>query len=231
MFKSLLATVACVAFVSAQTAKTSAPAAATTSAPADAKTSTPAAATTSTPAVATTSAPAVAAATSGPTEEQKKLALASETYCKSTATTKAVPSQIIENVKKACALIDKEGAKAFAQFQGDKSAFIFGGTYLVINDCDGVMLLHPMKPDMIGKNFLELKDKNGKLFYSEMVKLSKEKGEGWVDFFWPKAGATEPSQKVSYVHKAKCDGKDVIVSCGIYDITMADVEKALAVKK
>jgi signal transduction histidine kinase len=214
MFKSLLATVACFAFVSAQTAKTPAPAVATTP-----------------PAATTTTATPAAAAPSGPTEEQKKLALASETYCKSTATTKATPAQIIENVKKACALIDKEGAKAFAQFQGDKSAFIFGGTYLVINDFDGVMLLHPMKPEMIGKNFLELKDKNGKLFYSEMVKLSKEKGEGWVDFFWPKAGATEPSQKVSYVNKAKCDGKDVVVSCGIYDVTLADIEKALAVKK
>ena len=161
------------------------------------------------------------------TEAQKQLALASETYCKSTAGTKAAPAAIVEKVREACALIEKDGAKAFAKFQGDKSAFIFGGTYLVINDINGIMLMHPMKPEMNGKNFIGLKDKNGKLFYAEMVKLCKEKGEGWVDFFWPKPGAAEPSPKVSYVHKAKCDGSDVVVSCGVYDMTLADVQKAL----
>lgn len=195
MFKSLLATVACFTFISAQSAKTS-----------------------------------TTATSSAPTEEQKKLALASEAYCTSTAATKITPAQIADKVKEACTLIDKEGIKAFTRFQGDKSAFIFGGTYLVINDFAGIMLMHPMKPEMNGKNFLELKDKNGKLFYAEMVKLCKDKGDGWVDFFWPKAGATEPSQKVSYVHKAKCDGKEVVVSCGVYDMTLADVEKALAKK-
>ena len=173
---------------------------------------------------------AQSAAPAGPTDAQKKLAQESETYCKSTASAKADPATIVKKVKEACALLEKDGMKAFMKFQGDKSPFIFGGTYLVINDFGGVMMMHPMRPDMNGKNFMELKDKDGKLFYAEMVKLCKDKGEGWVDFYWPKPGATEPSPKVSYVHKAKCDGKDVVVSCGVYDMTLADVQKALPKK-
>jgi cytochrome c len=163
-----------------------------------------------------------------PVDAAKKLALESETYCKSTATTKVTPVMIVEKVKEACALVEKEGSKAFVKFQGDKSPFIFAGTYLVVNDFNGIMLMHPMNPDMNGKNHLELKDKNGKLFFAEMIRICKEKGDGWIDFFWRKPGEKEPSLKVSYVHKAKCDGKDVVISCGVYDITLAEVKKALA---
>jgi methyl-accepting chemotaxis protein len=80
------------------------------------------------------------------------------------------------------------------------------------------------------KNHLELKDKNGKTFYADMVKLCKEKGEGWIDYYWPKAGEKEPSLKVSYAHKATCDGQDVVVWCGIYGTTLDEVNKALAKK-
>jgi cytochrome c len=173
---------------------------------------------------------AASAAATIPTDAEKKLTLESETYCKSTATVKPTPKMVVEKVKEACALIEKDGVKAFPKFQGDKSPFIFAGTYLVINGFDGVMLMHTMTPAMNGKNFLELKDKNGKLFFAEMIKLCKEKGEGWVDFFWPKPGAKEPSPKVNYVHKAMCDGKEVVVGCGIYDMTLKDIEAALATK-
>lgn len=181
----------------------------------------------------TTTAPAAAApktapSAAAPTEAEKKLALESEKYCKSTAATSATPAMIVEKVKKACALIDKEGTKAFTKFQGDKSPFIFGGTYLVINGFDGIMLMHPINPAMNGKNYMDLKDKNGKLFFAEMITTCKEKGEGWIDFYWPKPGEKEPSPKVSYVHKATCDGKEVVVSCGVYDLTLQEVKKALA---
>lgn len=166
-----------------------------------------------------------------PTDADKKLADESATFCKSTAKVKATPQMIVDKVKKACALVEKEGLKAFPKFQGNKSSYIFAGTYLWINGFDGVMLMHPMAPELKGRNHLELKDKNGKLFFAEMIKVCKEKGEGWVDFYWPKPGEKEPSPKVGYVHKAMCDGKEIVVGCGVYDMTMAEVKNALVEKK
>jgi cytochrome c len=177
-------------------------------------------------AVGAVAAPAQAA----PTDAEKKLAEESAAFCKTTAQTKATPQMIVEKVKEACALLEKEGAKALPKFQGKNSPFIFAGTYLIVNNFDGTMIMHTMKPDMNGKNHLELKDKNGKAFFADMIKLCKEKGEGWLDYYWPKPGEKDPSLKVSYAHKAKCDGKDVVVWCGIYGTTMEEVNKALAKK-
>ncbi len=168
--------------------------------------------------------------TAAPMDAEKKLAEESAAYCKSTAQTKATPQMIIDKVKEACGLIEKEGAKSFSKFQGKNSPFIFAGTYLIVNNFDGVMLMHTMMPSMNQKNHLELKDKNGKTFFADMIKLCKEKGEGWIDYYWPKAGEKEPSLKVSYAHKAKCDGKDVVVWCGIYGTTLDEVNKALVKK-
>ena len=171
-----------------------------------------------------------APAQSAPADAEKKLAEESAAYCKSTAQTKATPQMILKKVKEACALLEKEGSKAFAKFQGKNSPFIFAGTYLIVNNFDGVMLMHTMNPAMNQKNHLELKDKSGKPFFSDMIKLCKEKGEGWIDYYWPKPGEKEPSLKVSYAHKTKCDGQDVVVWCGIYGTTIEDVKKALAKK-
>jgi cytochrome c len=147
-------------------------------------------------------------AVSAPSDADVKLAAESEAYCASTAATKATPQMIIQKVNDAVALIEKEGKKAFPKFKGKGSPFFFSGTYIWINDMDGVMLMHPIKPGMEMQNLVGLKDSNGKRFFVDMITICKEKGEGWVDYMWPKPGEQERSLKVSYVHKVKCDGKD-----------------------
>ena len=34
------------------------------------------------------------------------------------------------------------------------------------------------------------KDKNGKPFHDEFMKVVQTKGSGWVDYWWPKPGET-----------------------------------------
>jgi len=163
-----------------------------------------------------------------PTEAEKKLAKESEEYCKTTATTKATPQMIMKKVMEAAALLEKEGKSAFRKFQGKNSKFIFAGTYMWINDYNGVMLMHPLKPAMNNQNLIGLKDSNGKRFFVDMITKCKENGSGWVDYMWPKPGEKERSLKVSYVHKTKCDGEEIVVGCGVYDMTMEEVRKAVA---
>ena len=154
-----------------------------------------------------------------------KLSEESIKKCMATSSTKATTEMIIKKVEQACKLVGKKGKKAFREFKGKKSNFLFAGTYIWINDLDGNMLMHPIKPKMVGNNYMSLKDANGKRFFVEMINKVVEENEGWVEYVWPKPGEEEPSLKVSYVKKIMCDGKEVLVGCGTYDISKEEIIK------
>lgn len=156
----------------------------------------------------------------GSEEEQKEiLAKESEEAAAASAATKPTAEMIVKKVEKAHKLLTEEGEGAYGKFKGKESEFIFAGTYLWIHDMEGVMLMHPIKYKMEGKRLIGLKDVNGKLFFTEMNKLAREKGAGWVAYMWPKPGEKEPSLKVSYVKLCKMKGdKEVVIGCGVYDL-------------
>ena len=131
---------------------------------------------------------------------------------------------IKEKVKKACEILEKDGKKGFAKFKGKDSDFLFAGTYIWIHDMNGVMRMHPIKYKMEGKKLIGLKDGSGKRFFVEMNKKVRDKGEGWVDYTWPKPGEKKRSRKVSFVKGAKVDGEDMVVGCGIYDMPDAEID-------
>jgi cytochrome c len=156
------------------------------------------------------------------------LAKESEAACAASASVKATPEMVIQKVNKACELIEKEGKAAFPKFQGKDSEFIFSGTYIWINDMNGVILMHPVKSKMVGNTSLENKDASGKRMFVEFIDVAKKKGSGWVDYMWPKPGEKTASLKVSYVKKAMCDGTEVVVGCGIYDVAPDEVKKLVS---
>jgi signal transduction histidine kinase len=155
------------------------------------------------------------------------LAKESETKCAETAKDKPSPQLIVDKVNKAVELIAKEGEAAFPKFKGKDSEFLFGGTYVWIHNLDdGVMRVHPIKYKMEGKNHMNLKSVDGKLIFADMNRLVDEKGSGWYQYVWPKPGSKDPATKVSYVKVAKKDGKSYVIGCGVYDLTMEEVEKS-----
>lgn len=157
---------------------------------------------------------------------KEKISQEGEAAAAASASTKPTAEMIIEKVDKADKLLTEEGKDAFPKFKGKDSEFIFAGTYIWIHDMEGIMLMHPIKYKMEGKRLIGLKDKNGKLFFVDMNKLVREKGHGWVSYYWPKPGETEPSLKVSYVKLCKTkDGSEVVLGCGVYDMPEADVKK------
>ncbi|MGO9019356.1 MAG: cache domain-containing protein [Syntrophobacteraceae bacterium] len=154
-----------------------------------------------------------------------ELAKESEEACEASAATKATPQMIMDKVEKAAALLEKEGKAAFPKFRGKDSEFIFAGTYMVIQDSSGRVLMHPVKYKLEGQNAIDLKDSNGKLFFIAINEVAKTKGSGWVDYMWPKPGEKTPSLKVSYVKLVKADGEDLVVVCGIWDVPAEEVQK------
>jgi methyl-accepting chemotaxis protein len=73
------------------------------------------------------------------------------------------------------------------------------GNYVWIQDTDGYMVMHPIKPELNGNYLLDFEDPEGTKLFKKMDDIAKEKGGGMVSYMWEKPGAKQPTPKVSYV--------------------------------
>lgn len=71
--------------------------------------------------------------------------------------------------------------------------------YYWINDFTPVMIMHPIKPALIGQNIGSVKDPDGTALFTEMVNVVRAKGAGFVPYKWPKPGVDKPVDKISFV--------------------------------
>ena len=89
-----------------------------------------------------------------------------------------------------------------------------GTEYFWINDLHPTMIMHPTQTQLDGKDLSDYKDPNGKKLFVEFVKVCKDKGEGFVDYQWPKPGGTKPVPKISFVKLYQPWGW--IIGSGVY---------------
>jgi methyl-accepting chemotaxis protein len=95
------------------------------------------------------------------------------------------------------------------------SAFRYNGSdYLWINDLTPKMIMHPIKPELNGTDLSGNKDPNGKALFVEMATVCRDKGKGFVEYYWSKPGSTNPVPKISYVELYQPWGW--VVGTGIY---------------
>jgi hypothetical protein len=161
-------------------------------------------------------------------EAAAALAKESEDYCTSTIKDQPTPPEaVMGKVNEACALLEKEGRAAFPKFSGKGSAFIYDGTYITVHTlADHVCLVHPIKFKMVGQNVTAFKDAKGKRFYLVEDELAAQKGEGWVEYYWPKPGTQEAVRKITFIKKCKLpDGTEVVVCSGFYRFNDEAVSK------
>ena len=71
--------------------------------------------------------------------------------------------------------------------------------YFWVNDMQSRIIMHGAKPQLNGKDMSSFKDPSGKIIFNEFVKIASDKGEGFLEYLWPKPGHSEPVSKVSYV--------------------------------
>ena len=93
--------------------------------------------------------------------------------------------------------------------------------YFFVTDYNRVILMHPNK-DLVGKNQSATQDAKGKYLFQEMDQVAREKGEGFVDYYWTKLQASESSPKITFVKAYSKWGW--VVGTGIY---VDDVEQEL----
>jgi methyl-accepting chemotaxis protein len=80
-----------------------------------------------------------------------------------------------------------------------KSLIYNGNEYFWLNDMRPVMIMHPVKDELDGKDLSEIKDPNGKKLFVEFVQMVKDHQEGYVEYLWPKPNFDKPVPKISYV--------------------------------
>jgi methyl-accepting chemotaxis protein len=98
-----------------------------------------------------------------------------------------------------------------------------GVEYFWVNDLGPAMVMHPLKPELDGKDLSGFADPDGKRLFQEMVAVARASpAGGTVAYRWPKPGREEPVRKVSYVKLFAPWGW--VIGSGVY---LDDVEDQL----
>lgn len=121
---------------------------------------------------------------------------------------KAMVSAALAHIKKA------GNDQAFKDFTSDKANWTKKDLYVFTMDLKGVVLGHGANEKLVGKNLIELKDQNGKLFAREFIDVGSSKGEGWVDYDWANPVTKKVEGKSTFVKRIP--GFDGFVAVGVY---------------
>lgn len=128
----------------------------------------------------------------------------------------ATKDEVVAKCEEAVKLIQEKGIDEATQTIGNKEGpFVWKDTYVFLMDLDGKMIAHPIKPELTQQDTLtDVKDTDGKPLFVEFIEVAGTKGEGWVDYMWPKPGEDQPVAKSSYIQLVP--GTPYFVGAGIY---------------
>ena len=105
-------------------------------------------------------------------------------------------------VTKAVDFVKEKGPEySLKVFSASKGPFIDKELYVFACSMDNVMLAHPYKRELIGKNVNEFQDVKGDLLFQEFKKVAQNGGQGWVHYWWWKPGEKDTFPKASYIMK------------------------------
>ncbi|MCI1005001.1 methyl-accepting chemotaxis protein [Herbaspirillum sp. C7C8] len=71
--------------------------------------------------------------------------------------------------------------------------------YFSISTSAQIIVMHPIKTELDGKDLTNFKDPAGNNLFVEITKAGSKPGGGFVHYLWPKVGAAEPVAKTSFV--------------------------------
>lgn len=114
-------------------------------------------------------------------------------------------------VEKAVAFYKTSGRqKALEEFSRSNGFFTEGELYIFAYNLKGGIIAHGGDPGLVGKNFIDVQDADGRYFAREFVKTGPE--GSWVDYKWMDYATNRVESKRSYLKRVD----DVIIGCGAY---------------
>jgi len=102
-----------------------------------------------------------------------------------------------------------------------------GRGYFFAIRTNGLVVLNAAKPDLEGKNLLQLRDSHGLPFIKNLIDVGRGSGEGFAEYFWAKPGQSGDNyKKISFVRYFKPYGW--IIGTGLYvDDVQREIENKL----
>ena len=118
-----------------------------------------------------------------------------------------------ELLKKAVAFYKTNGKdKAYAEFNNKSGQFVDRDLYVYALDSTGNIKAHGTNPRLIGKDMIQLKDADGKLFIADIVEMIKAQKTGWIDYKWTNPVTKQIEQKTTLVEPVG----DIGLAVGVY---------------
>jgi cytochrome c len=139
--------------------------------------------------------------------------IAAVTFCGAAtwAADRASAPEAVAMVKKGIAFIKANGKdKGFAEITSAQSQFRDRELHLVVQQTDGTVLAHGANPKIVGKNFIEAKDVDGKFFSREIIDAAKLKNGSWTEYKYSNPVTKKVENKAMYCERLE----DTILVCG-----------------
>jgi len=116
--------------------------------------------------------------------------------------------------------------EAQAQALSNLASFRYGDDeYLWVLDREHTIVMHAIKSQLDGTSGYNTKDKAGNFLFREMVAIARDKGAGYLTYYWHKPSLDRVVNKRSYVEEF--GPWQWIIGSGVY---MDDVDTAMAVE-
>ncbi|WP_425219574.1 methyl-accepting chemotaxis protein [Ralstonia solanacearum] len=109
----------------------------------------------------------------------------------------------------------KQALERFGALRYDKDG------YFTITRSDNVVVMHPIKPEFIGKDQSGFKDAQGNSVYVNLTSAARQPNGGFTSYVWPHVGGTELVPKTAYA--LRYEPWDWVFSTGAY---MDDINAA-----
>lgn len=115
-------------------------------------------------------------------------------------------------VKNVVAAVKADQKGTFADITSKNPKWQDRDLYPVVYDMKGKVHAHGQNEKSVGKEVINLKDPDGKLFVKERVELAASKGKFWHDYRF-----TDPVTKKALKKEAYCEKlEEFIVCAGVY---------------
>ena len=111
---------------------------------------------------------------------------------------------LVALVEDAARLMERDGEAAFKQFSVRGSRGSTATSICLPIRSTASCVFHPITPELVGRNVLDLRDLHGKPIIQNVTDIGKKSGpdaSGWVFYFWENQVQLTPSWKSTYVRK------------------------------
>ena len=116
-------------------------------------------------------------------------------------------------VGKAFAYIKAQGKdRAIEEFNDPKGEFVKGELFIFVMDYNGIILAYGGNTALVGNNMFDAKDVQGNYISRDVIKLAKNQGNGWHEYYFKNPHTDEVQLKATYFQAVD----DYYIGCGIY---------------